>query len=74
MLNANASSLAGELPIEASLPQVWVEKDHDAARARELIDEYLRASPNGPPRRCPHCGEENPGTFETCWSCGRSLD
>lgn len=74
MLNANASSLAGELPIEASLPQVWVEKDRDAARARELIDEYLRASPNGPPRQCPHCGEENPGTFETCWSCGRSLD
>jgi hypothetical protein len=62
------------LPIEASLPQIWVERDGDAERARKLIQALLAPGPSGPPRDCPHCGEENPGTFETCWNCGRSLD
>jgi hypothetical protein len=74
VFNANASSLAGELPIDASLPQVWVERDGDAERARALIEEFHRTSAHGPARLCPHCAEENPGTFETCWACGRSLD
>jgi ribosomal protein L40E len=26
-----------------------------------------------PSHRCRDCGEENPGTFETCWRCGHSL-
>ena len=74
IFNANASSLAGELPIEASLPQVWVERDLDAARAREAIEQYLKSSDHrGPARECPHCGEENPATFDLCWNCGRSL-
>jgi hypothetical protein len=73
IFNANASSIAGELPIESSLPQIWVENPGDAARARDLIDEYLRASPSGPPIRCPKCGEENPSSFEICWSCATGL-
>jgi hypothetical protein len=73
IFNANASSIAGELPIESSLPQIWVENPGDAPRARDLIDEYLRASPAGPPVRCPKCGEENPPAFEVCWSCGTPL-
>lgn len=27
--------------------------------------------PPGPDWTCGHCGERNPGTFESCWSCGR---
>ena len=73
IFNANASSLAGELPIDAALPQLWVEKPGDAGRARELIDAYLRSTASGPPVRCPACGEENPGSFEICWSCGTNL-
>ncbi len=74
IFNANASSLAGELPIEASLPQIWVEHERDAERARKLIDEYARASPKGPPVKCPKCGEENPASFEVCWSCRAPLE
>ncbi len=74
VFNANASSLAGELPIEASLPQVWVENARDAERARGLIEEYLRASTAGPARKCPACGEENPGSFDLCWNCGAGLE
>jgi hypothetical protein len=74
IFNAHASSLAGELPIEASLPQVWVDLDADAPRARQLIDTYLRASTSGPPRTCLACGEENPPAFDLCWNCGAGLE
>jgi hypothetical protein len=73
IFNANASSIAGELPIDAALPQIWVERDDDAARARALIGEYFRGTITGPPVRCPNCGEENPPSFEVCWSCGTGL-
>ncbi len=74
IFNANASSLAGELPIDAALPQVWVENPADATRARGLIDEYFASSVTGPPITCPKCGEENPSSFELCWSCGAGLE
>lgn len=74
IFNANASSLAGELPIDASLPQVWVDDPADAQRARALIEEYLRPKAALPPVKCPACGEENPGSFDLCWSCGGGLE
>jgi hypothetical protein len=74
VFNANASSLAGELPIEASLPQLWVESADDAPRARALIDEFFRSRVSGPPVKCPACGEENPASFDLCWSCGAGLE
>jgi hypothetical protein len=74
ILNANASSIAGELPIEASLPQVWVDDPADAARAREVIDTFTRSVSTGPTRKCPACGEENPASFDLCWSCGAGLE
>ena len=73
IFNANASSLAGELPIEAALPQVWVEDPAHAARARELIDEFAR-QPIQAARKCPACHEDNPGSFDLCWSCGAGLE
>ena len=73
IFNANASSLAGELPIDAALPQIWVEDPADAPRAREVIDEFVRL-PQPPTRRCPACGEDNPGSFDLCWNCGSGLE
>jgi hypothetical protein len=73
VLNANASSLAGELPIDAALPQVWVDDPDDAARARELIDAYSRGSSTATVK-CPACGEDNPTSFDLCWSCGAGLE
>ena len=73
IFNANASSVLGELPLEASLPQIWVERDDETARARELIDGYFRRTETGPPIRCAACGEENPASFELCWNCGKGL-
>jgi len=73
VFNANASSIAGELPLDAALPQVWVENPAHAARAREVVTAYLRRPPLGPPVRCRACGEENPSSFDFCWRCGNDL-
>ena len=74
IFNANASSLAGELPIDAALPQLWVENPDDAARAREVIEAFTRRVPSTATRRCPACGEDNPASFDLCWSCGAGLE
>ena len=73
VLNANASSVAGELPIDQAMPQVWVDDPADADRARSAIEEFIKR-PIGPTRKCPACGEENPGSFDLCWSCGAGLE
>jgi len=65
----------GEIPLDAALPQVWVEDPADAQRARSFINEFLGASSSaGGVRICPNCGEENPGTFDLCWNCGAGLE
>ena len=74
IFNANASSIAGELPIEAALPQVWVDDPDDAPRAREVIQGFVHAGPLGAPTVCPACGEENPSSFDLCWACGAGLE
>lgn len=75
IFNANASSAMGEIPLDAALPQLWVENPAHATFARSLIDEYLRKSSTaGGVRFCPNCGEENPATFDLCWNCGAGLE
>ncbi|HET9653641.1 MAG TPA: DUF2007 domain-containing protein [Usitatibacter sp.] len=73
VFNANASSVAGELPLDAALPQVWIENPAQLAHAREVIAGFLRRPPLGPPLKCPGCGEENPSSFDFCWKCGKDL-
>ena len=74
VLNANASSLAGELPIDQSLPQLWVDDPVDAERAREVIDSFRSGTSHHGTRQCPACGEDNPASFDLCWSCGAGLE
>jgi hypothetical protein len=74
VLNANASSIAGELPIDAARPRLWVDNPDHAARAREITDIYLRTRNLGPPVTCLKCGEENPSSFDLCWACGAGLE
>jgi hypothetical protein len=62
------------LPLDAALPQIWVERVADAPRARELIHSYFHARVTGAPLRCAGCGEENPPSFELCWNCGAGLE
>jgi hypothetical protein len=68
---AYASSIAGEIPPDQSLPEVWVLDDGQLAAARALLDERRRQ----PWRRwaCPNCREIVDGPFEQCWNCGAAM-
>ncbi len=63
-------SVAGELPPDQCLPEVWLTHDEQEGNARTL----LRDLQNVPQRRwaCA-CGETVEGGFEQCWQCGRPM-
>jgi hypothetical protein len=64
------SSVAGELPPDQCLPEIWVTHDEQEGAARALLRELAQL----PQRRwrC-QCGELVEGGFESCWSCGRPM-
>lgn len=64
------SGVAGDLPPDQCLPEVWVTHDEQEARARELLDGLTHL----PQRRwaCA-CGETVEGGFEQCWNCERPM-
>ena len=64
------SSVAGELPPDQCLPEIWVTHDEQLEPARAL----LRQLQSIPQRRwrCA-CGELVEGGFESCWNCGREM-
>jgi hypothetical protein len=53
---------------------LWITDDADYQRARRIVAETLAtldSKTQHTPWNCVHCGEENPQSFETCWSCAR---
>ena len=65
---AYASGIAGEIPPDQSLPEVWVEDAEQHGRALALLAEW-----RDPPSRrwaCTGCNEIIEGPFEQCWNCG----
>lgn len=65
---AFAGGIAGEIPPDQALPELWLADDTQYAAARAL----LHALQHPPERRwaCPGCGEVVEGPFEQCWCCG----
>ncbi len=66
-----ASSIAGEVPPDQTLPELWVQDDDQLERARTLLHEL-----RNPPQRhwaCATCHEVIDGPFEQCWNCGASM-
>ena len=63
-------SVAGQLPPDQCLPEVWLTRDEDESGARAL----LYALQHLPQRRwlCA-CGETVEGGFEQCWRCGADM-
>ena len=61
-------SVAGELPPDQCLPEVWIKEPCQEARARVLLNDLQ----NVPQHRW-HCvcGELVEGGFEQCWNCGQ---
>ncbi len=68
---AYAGSIAGEIPPDQALPEIWLHDDAEHARAEELMHELL----NRPPLHwlCTSCGENVDGPFEECWNCGAPM-
>jgi len=65
---AYASSIAGEIPPDQALPELWLGDESQLTEARRLL--HLLQHP--PERRwvCGGCGELIEGPFDTCWQCG----
>jgi hypothetical protein len=65
---AFASSIAGQIPPDQALPELWLEDEAQAAPALAL----LHSLQHPPERRwaCAGCGEIIDGPFDTCWCCG----
>lgn len=56
--------------------EVWVADDAGDSNVRDLIRAFLEQQRNASDSskstwECPHCGEDNPGDFQQCWSCSR---
>ena len=72
MQRAYASSIAGEMPPDQALPEVWVHgRRRSSSTARALLHELRH-----PPHRhwvCPGCRELIDGPFEQCWNCGAAM-
>ena len=63
-------SVAGEIPPDQCLPEIWVMHDEQVEPARALLRELTHL----PQRRwqCA-CGELVEGGFESCWNCARPM-
>jgi Putative prokaryotic signal transducing protein len=67
--NISLSGAIGEIPFLECAPQLWIERDADEPRAREILQELRRPS-QGPAWRCADCGETSEPQFGACWQCG----
>jgi hypothetical protein len=74
VFNEHMSSIVGDVPPDVALPQVWLDDDADHARALAVLREHQSAGERAGVVFCRKCREENPATFEICWSCGAGLD
>lgn len=65
---AYASGIAGHMPPDQCLPEVWLDDDDDHDRAQALLAQWQQA----PEQRwqCRSCEEIIEGPFEQCWNCG----
>ncbi|MCC6207293.1 MAG: DUF2007 domain-containing protein [Gammaproteobacteria bacterium] len=73
--NENLQGGVGELPFTHTYPAIWLFDEADRVRARTIIEAFEQAATRQEDAwRCAACGEDSPGTFETCWKCGCGRD
>jgi hypothetical protein len=59
-------SVAGQLPPDQCLPEVWITHQEQENRARALLHDFQHAPQH---RWVCICGELVEGGFEQCWNC-----
>ena len=59
-----------EMPSPLFFPALCVVRDEDYDQAMRILGEiYYDRAPDSPEWRCSKCGEDVPGTFNSCWRC-----
>ena len=68
---AFASGIAGEIPPDQALPELWLQDEHREAEALALLHNLQHPAE----RRwsCPGCSELIEGPFDQCWRCGTAM-
>lgn len=69
--NQQTSSFAGGIPFAEVFPELWVLKDDDYGRAKDLLE--VRATGSDAAQAtwtCSGCGEVHSNEFMACWKCG----
>ncbi len=72
MRNEQLATALGGIPIGECYPEVWILKEEDFPRAKELLEGWL--NPQSPTRSawvCDGCGEKMEEQFTSCWKCGK---
>ena len=64
------SGIAGELPPDQCLPEVWLTHDDEEPRAKKLLGELQNPAQR---RWLCACGELVEGGFDQCWQCGTEM-
>ena len=60
-------AVAGELPPDQCLPEVWITHDEQECEARAVLHDLQNVMQR---RWTCACGEFVEGGFESCWKCG----
>lgn len=67
-------SVRGEVPMTSDTqPSVWVVRDSDFDRAREIVTVFCEKRDEeveGEDWQCTECGEQVEPQFTSCWNCG----
>ena len=73
-----AATIQNEHSGRAAIPEfrppaeVWVDHDGDYDVARRIVVDTIStidSKADAAPWKCTSCGEENPQSFDICWSC-----
>lgn len=73
VFNENAQGAVGELPANHGWPEIWIEDEANREAAARVVAAFERSDAHADAITCARCQEENPGSFEICWSCGSAL-
>jgi Putative prokaryotic signal transducing protein len=66
------SSVAGEIPPDQCLPEIWVLDDAQLEQAKSIMGAVASLSQRNW-WLCAACGEHVEGGFDYCWSCGSAM-
>lgn len=76
--NENMSAVSGEVPFTLAMPEIWIVRDEDEARALTIVRGFdsgeARDQEGQEPWTCPRCGEAIEGQFTACWKCGTRME